>query len=111
MTFWNDYWNFETANFKAAPELAIRLAREFKDHTIILRPHPSERLASYADRLQNEERVKVLLEGAAAPWILAADLLIHTDCTTGIEASPLESLQFALRPYLRCCTRSCSPAG
>ncbi len=89
MAFWNDYWNFEQANFKAAPELAMRLAREFKDHTIILRPHPSERLASYAERLENQERVKVLFEGAAAPWILAADLLIHTDCTTGIEAFAL----------------------
>lgn len=89
MAFWNDYWQFETANFKAAAPLARRLAQAFPDHTIILRPHPSERLSAYADQLAGEDRIKVIFEGSAAPWIVASDLLIHTDCTTGIEAFAL----------------------
>ena len=29
-------------------------------------------------------------EGAAVPWILAAHMLVHTNCTTGVEAVALD---------------------
>lgn len=90
MAFWRDYWAFEEANLHGAVDVARKLAVAFPNHTVVLRPHPSERLSTYAEKLADIANVKVLFEGAAAPWILAADVLIHTDCTTGIEAYALE---------------------
>ena len=89
MSFWKDYWAFEEANFHGAIRVARQLSAKHPGHTIILRPHPSERLSTYAGQLAGLANVKVLFEGSAAPWILAADVLIHTDCTTGIEAFAL----------------------
>lgn len=89
MAFWKDYSKFEKANFEAAIPMTRRLAKEFPGHTIILRPHPSERLEAYAEKLADLANVKVLFEGSAAPWIMASDVLVHTDCTTGLEAFAL----------------------
>jgi surface carbohydrate biosynthesis protein len=89
MSYWDDLWTFENANLRQVPLLARKLSQLFPEHTVILRPHPSERLETYADQLKDCPKIKVLFEGSAAPWIAAADLLIHTDCTTGIEAFAL----------------------
>ena len=89
MAFWKEYWAFEEANFHGAIDVARKLAATFPKHTIVLRPHPSEKLSTYAEKLADITNVRVLFEGAAAPWIFASEVLIHTDCTTGIEAYAL----------------------
>jgi surface carbohydrate biosynthesis protein len=89
MAFWNELIAFEEANLAATMPLVKRLSREFPDHTILLRPHPSERMATYTDALKGLKNVEVLFEGSAAPWILASDVLVHTCCTTGLEAFAL----------------------
>ncbi len=86
MALWNDFIAFEQANFAATVPLARELAAAFPKHTLILRPHPGERLATYAEQLSDLANVKVLFEGSAAPWIMASDVMVHTGCTTGIEA-------------------------
>ncbi len=43
-------------------------------------------------------RVQMVRQGAAVPWILAADLLIHTYCTTGVEAFALGRPAICFRP-------------
>lgn len=89
MAYWKDLWNFDSTNLRAIPQLARRLAREFPDHTVVIRPHPSERFETYSEQLADEPRVKVIFEGAASPWSAASEVLIHTYCTTGIEAFAL----------------------
>jgi hypothetical protein len=42
--------------------------------------------------------VEVIHEGCAAPWLLAADALIHNSCTTGIESALLGRPTFAYMP-------------
>ena len=37
-------------------------------------------------------------EGAAVPWILAAHVLVHTNCTTGVEAVALDKPSICLVP-------------
>ena len=80
---------WEKANFAAMAPLARRLAAEFKDHLIVLRPHPTEKTEPYQQALEGEERVKIIREGPAAVWLSAAELLVHTGCTTGSEAFAL----------------------
>lgn len=66
---------------------AIPLLREkYPDHTIIIRPHPSEGHEVWntlADRLSDTH---VRTDGNVVEWILASDALVHFSCTTGIEA-------------------------
>ena len=75
-----------------------RLAAAFPRHRIVLRPHPSENAESWRTRLAGLERVQVLRRGSAVAWIMASDLLVHTYCTTGVEAFALGKPALCFRP-------------
>jgi surface carbohydrate biosynthesis protein len=59
------------------------------DHQIILRPHPEENIERYKKCLNNYDNVQVISEGSVIPWIIASDVMIHHDCTTGLECAML----------------------
>jgi len=71
------------------------------DKTIIIRPHPEEDHSFYLDAFNDTGNIHVVYEGSVIPWILAADLMIHPDCTTGIESLFLgkKSLSFLPEDY------------
>jgi surface carbohydrate biosynthesis protein len=58
----------------------------FPDHTLIVRPHPTENQQIYQDIAAGCQRVKVTNEGNVVPWLMAAEAVIHNGCTTGVEA-------------------------
>ena len=67
----------------------IGLARQLAaslDMNFILRPHPEEDHSCYRDALNDLDNVFVIYEGSAVPWILGSEVMIHPDCTTGIES-------------------------
>jgi len=68
-------------------KLISTLAEEFTNQTIIVRPHPSD-LPDFwrSQRGKFAKNVKIIDEGSISPWIRAANLVIHNNCTTGIEA-------------------------
>ena len=68
---------------------------------IILRPHPEEDLAIYRDRLADFSNVEVIAEGSVIPWIIAADIMIHHDCTTAIECAMLGKNSLAYTKNLK----------
>jgi hypothetical protein len=43
-------------------------------------------------------QIEVVREGPAVAWIMAADLLIHTNCTTGVEALALDKPAICVMP-------------
>jgi surface carbohydrate biosynthesis protein len=88
----------EVSNMACIRELLQALPQRFSDHHVVLRPHPGEQLRLWRDFVRPLPRVTVIREGAAAPWILAADALIHTNCTTGVEAFALGKPAICLRP-------------
>jgi surface carbohydrate biosynthesis protein len=88
----------EFQNKAALIELLPMLAKRFPDQRIILRPHPSEVVENWHAWLAECPRVEVIREGAAVPWILAAHLLVHTNCTTGVEAVALDKPAVCLIP-------------
>jgi surface carbohydrate biosynthesis protein len=67
-------------------EMIKRLASAVPGTTVIVRPHPAENHDHWRDELKTVPNVKVIFEGAVNPWIAAAKCMIHTGCTTGIEA-------------------------
>jgi len=62
------------------------LALRHPDKKFILRPHPVENHDNWIQALAGLDNVSVVYEGSAVHWIAAADMLIHTGCTTGLEA-------------------------
>jgi hypothetical protein len=67
-----------------------RLAEAFTNHTIIVRPHPSENHDNWRTWLSNIPQVRIAASGPVVEWIAAADFMVHFDCTTGIEAFAMD---------------------
>jgi hypothetical protein len=88
----------EEANKAAILEIVAGLRRAHPARTVVIRPHPSERVATWADAFRNDPKVQVVREGSAVPWILASSLLIHTNCTTGTEAIALGKPAICVMP-------------
>ncbi len=74
------------AIFDAFKKLIPILDRTYPEHTIIVRPHPTENQQAYMDIAKDCQRVKVTNEGNVVPWLMATDVVIHNGCTTGVEA-------------------------
>ena len=74
------------AVFKTFKQLIPTLEQAFVDHTIIVRPHPTENQQVYKDIAGDCQRVKVTNEGNVVPWLITTDVVIHNGCTTGVEA-------------------------
>jgi surface carbohydrate biosynthesis protein len=58
----------------------------FPNLNIIVRPHPTENQTVYDQLAQRCQRVHVTNAGNVVPWLMAARVLIHNGCTTGVEA-------------------------
>lgn len=66
--------------------LVREMTRAYPDYDIIVRPHPSESMAFYREVFAPYGQVAVTKEGSVLDWIRAAGLVVHANCTTGIEA-------------------------
>jgi surface carbohydrate biosynthesis protein len=78
--------NHKQAVLNTFKEMIPMLDRDFPDHAIIVRPHPTENQQIYQDIAGNCQRVRVTNEGNVVPWLMACDAVIHNGCTTGVEA-------------------------
>ena len=74
------------AVFNTFKQLIPTLDQVFVNHTIIVRPHPTENQQVYQDIARDCQRVKVTNDGNVVPWLMATDAVIHNGCTTGVEA-------------------------
>lgn len=67
-------------------ELANRLATEFPGASIVLRPHPFERLETYQPLLKPLPNLHLIREGTIDGWIQRAAAVVHRCCSTAIDA-------------------------
>jgi hypothetical protein len=74
------------------------LARACPDHTIVVRPHPSERQQTWRDATAGCPNVRVVYEGSAVPWLIACEVVIHNGCTTAVESYLLDEPAIAYQP-------------
>ena len=93
-----DFEVMENANRAALLDLLPALARAIPDQRIILRPHPSEVSETWQEWTRGFPNLSIVREGAAVPWILASNVLVHTNCTTGVEAIALDKPSLCLLP-------------
>jgi surface carbohydrate biosynthesis protein len=94
----DDIVAMEESNRASLIALIPEMARRFAAYRIILRPHPSEVVENWQAWIGGHDRVEVVREGAAVPWILAAHMLVHTNCTTGVEAVALDKPSVCVVP-------------
>jgi surface carbohydrate biosynthesis protein len=80
--------------------LIIKLSNE-SGKTIVLRPHPEENRQYYTNAFKGLSNVHITYEGSVIPWILACEIMIHPDCTTGVESLLLgkKSISFLPKTY------------
>lgn len=55
--------------------------------TVVVRPHPSEDLGVYEGLFAGLPNTVVCRGGPAGPWIKGAAVVVHTGCTTALEAA------------------------
>lgn len=65
---------------------------------IVVRPHPAEHSDAWLDEFKDLPNVDVIREGSHTAMILASRLVLHTGCTTGIEAALLDQPTMTIRP-------------
>jgi len=66
---------------------AVRaLSERFPSQPIVIRPHPSGRGKTYEEMFADRPNVHVILEGVVQQWIVDAGLVLHYDCSSGMEA-------------------------
>jgi surface carbohydrate biosynthesis protein len=66
----------------------VALARELPaGHSLVIRPHPSEDHRFWADVAEGDARILVRYDGPLTPWMLASSGVVHSNCTTGVEAA------------------------
>lgn len=88
----------ETTNRTALLDLLPALAKAFPHQRIVLRPHPSEVGENWQAWTKGFPNLSILREGSSLPWIMAARALVHTNCTTGVEAIALDRPAVCLIP-------------
>ena len=86
------------ALFDAFIKLIPALAGAFPDWTIVVRPHPTENQDAYRKIAATCKRVLVTNDGNVVPWLLAAKVLVHNGCTTGVEAYVMRVPAITYRP-------------
>jgi surface carbohydrate biosynthesis protein len=96
--FLEDHLRLERASLTGIKALLPRLAAAFPEHRVVVRPHPGENAAPWQAIVAETPRAQMVRQGAAVPWMLAADLLVHTYCTTGVEAFALGRPAICFRP-------------
>jgi hypothetical protein len=69
-----------------------------KDHKLVLRPHPGERAEYWQDMFGGHPRFTVIARSNPHPWVMGSELLVHTTCTTGLEAALLDKPALNLVP-------------
>ena len=91
-------WAHEAEKLAHVMRLCHELAVGLSGHRLVVRPHPGEDIELYELAFRGADNVSVVREGSVAPWILAADAMVHTGCTTAIEASIAGTPVVSYRP-------------
>ena len=88
----------EGDNRAALLDLLPALAQAFPAQKIIVRPHPSETFETWQDWTSGIPKLSIIREGSATAWIMASQVLVHTNCSTGVEAIALDRPALCLVP-------------
>jgi len=96
-----DGWiEFQKKTFENFVAMLPVLSQNFPDYSIVVRPHPAENHEVWKKISEKTDRTRVIHEGNVIEWILAADAVIHSNCSTGVEAFLSDTPVIAFRPFI-----------
>jgi surface carbohydrate biosynthesis protein len=72
--------------FEAYMRAIDQMAARFPNLKFLVRPHPLEEPETWRDHFKDTPNVAVQSGGSVIPWLIAARCVVHSACTTGIEA-------------------------
>jgi surface carbohydrate biosynthesis protein len=75
--------------FEHFQKMLPEFCNAFADHTVILRPHPSESHQTWKSIAQNHPNLVITNEGNVHPWLMAARVVVANGCTTLVESAVL----------------------
>ncbi|WP_396586895.1 surface carbohydrate biosynthesis protein [Bermanella sp. R86510] len=81
-----DQIEYKKSLFNHYKELVKQLSARYPDDKIIIRPHPSESITGWQDLAAPLQNVVVTKQHNIGYWLNRSDVVIHTGCTTAIEA-------------------------
>ena len=84
--FYENRIDFFERTFNQFVDLIIMTSKKFPQKKILVRPHPAEDEKFWLDLSSKYKNICIRKDGNVYPWIIAADIVIHSSCTTGIEA-------------------------
>ncbi|GJL52425.1 MAG: hypothetical protein NPIRA01_36520 [Nitrospirales bacterium] len=85
--------------FEKFKELLPWLAETYPNHSIVLRPHPSENQDLWKQEADRYPNIIIKATGNVIPWILGSAVLIHNGCTTAVEAFAMDKPVISYEPY------------
>lgn len=79
-------WAYQQRTFAEYIQLFHKLSRARPDINFVVRPHPSDNVDFLRWSFRGVRNIHVVQEKTVAPWLLAAEAMLHDGCTTGLEA-------------------------
>lgn len=96
MRLLNEQFLWERENFDAVLSLGLRLTG--KGINVVLRPHPSENAEIWRKQISSVAGMHIADTGDQLDWLKASELMVHSGCTTGMEAFLMNHPVVALTP-------------
>jgi surface carbohydrate biosynthesis protein len=90
--------DFDMVNLKLIHDFVAKASAAFPNTRIIIRPHGAERRETWEKFGARFPNVRVIRDGRHASWMLGSRAVIHTCCTTGLEAEVLGRAAINIRP-------------
>jgi surface carbohydrate biosynthesis protein len=88
----------KTALFESFQRMLPALAAALPEHTILIRPHPTEDHAVWREIARRLPNARVANDGNVVPWLMACEALVHVGCTTALEATVIGKPAIAYQP-------------
>jgi surface carbohydrate biosynthesis protein len=90
--------DFDMVNLALTRDFVVKMSATAPGTRIIIRPHGAERQETWEKFGERFDNVRVIRDGRHASWMLGARAVVHTCCTTGLEAEILGKAAINIRP-------------
>ena len=97
--FYNGFLDHLEKSLAVYKEIIPLIKNAFPDHKLVIRPHPGEDFSFWKEETKKNPGIEVIHEGNIVPWLLAADVMFHHSCSTGLEAYLLGTPGIAFHPF------------
>lgn len=96
--YYDDMVEYKTALLEYYRQLVYTIAVKFQEESIVIRPHPTENIDYWKQATCMLPNVLVTNEYPIGYWLNQAKVVLHTGCTTAIEAFIMKIPSIAFKP-------------